>query len=275
MRAAIFSRLAWCCTSYYRRPFEGDTDLLVLQTIIHGRYPLGDEIPTALRAAVEKALEKDPADRYQSMREMAVDLRRLTRQSAETAAPPVRRPLTRKSKRIAAGALIALASIVALAIIVYRSREAAGPASLEYTQLTNFADSVTSPALSPDGRILTFIRGPSSFTGPGQIYVKFLPDGEPKQLTRDSLRKMSPVFSPDGSRVAYTAVDDRNEWDTWEAPVLGGNPRRWLPNASGLVWFAKDKVLFSEKIRGSDGNHMKIVAAEESRAEARDVRANA
>ena len=39
----------------------------------------------ALRMVVEKALEKDPAERYQSMREMVVDLRRLTRQSGEAA----------------------------------------------------------------------------------------------------------------------------------------------------------------------------------------------
>ena len=32
-------------------------------------------------------------------------------------------------------------------------------AALNYTQLTNFTDAAFSPALSPDGRMLTFIRG--------------------------------------------------------------------------------------------------------------------
>ena len=44
-----------------------------------------------LQMAVEKALEKDPAERYQSMRDLVVDLRRLTRQSVETASPPAAR----------------------------------------------------------------------------------------------------------------------------------------------------------------------------------------
>ena len=35
---------------------------------------------------------------------------------------------------------------------------------------------------------------------------------------------MSPVFSPDGSRIAYTVVNwGTFEWDTWTVPVLGGN----------------------------------------------------
>ena len=72
-------------------------------------------------------------------------------------------------------------------------------------QLTNL-DSVTQPALSPDGRMLAFIRGPSTFVSPGQLYVKLLPDGEPVALTNDNLSKMGPVFSPDGSRIAYTVT---------------------------------------------------------------------
>src|ERR1700730_8341692 len=77
-----------------RRPFAGVTELEVLKTIIHGvPEPVGAEVPQPARAVVEKALEKDPAERYQSMRDLVVDLRRLARQpDAKTA--PARVPWT-------------------------------------------------------------------------------------------------------------------------------------------------------------------------------------
>jgi serine/threonine protein kinase/tetratricopeptide (TPR) repeat protein len=76
-----------------RRPFGGATELEVLQTLVHGTpEPLGEGVPPALRMIVEKALEKEPAERYQSMRDLVVDLRRLSRAPTEIAAPVTRRP---------------------------------------------------------------------------------------------------------------------------------------------------------------------------------------
>ena len=142
------------------------------------------------------------------------------------------------------------------------------PDRSQWVQLTQLPDSVSQPALSPDGRMLAFIRGYSTLVGPGQIYVKILPDGEPAQLTHDSLYKMSPAFSPDGTRIAYTAVDRQFHWDTWVVPALGGEPQPLMRNASGLIWTGPRQVLFSEMKMGV---HMGIAAAEESRIGARDV----
>jgi Tol biopolymer transport system component len=140
------------------------------------------------------------------------------------------------------------------------------PARREYTQITHFADSATSPALSPDGRLLTFIRGESTFEGLGEIYLKALPDGEPVQLTSDGSGKMSPVFSPDGSRIAYTTINGF-VWDTWVVPVVDRTPRFWLANASGLTW-VRDRVLFSEV---TTGLHMNVVSADDKRRAVRAV----
>ena len=93
---------------------------------------------------------------------------------------------------------IGTAAVLAIAVGAYLwSRFDRRPVAsrAEWVQLTNL-DSVTQPALSPDGRMLAFIRGPSTFVSPGQLYVKLLPDGEPVALTNDTLPKMGPVFSP-------------------------------------------------------------------------------
>ena len=116
--------------------------------------------------------------------------------------------------------------------------------------------------------MIAFIRGPETFVTPGQIYVKMLPDGPPVQLTHDDLRKMAPVFSPDGSRIAYTATDKSFGWTTWVVPVLGGEPQKLLPNAAALTWADRQHVVFSEI---KTGFHMGVVTALESRAAERDV----
>jgi serine/threonine protein kinase/Tol biopolymer transport system component len=255
-----------------QRPFGGTTQLDVLHAITHrSAAPLAPHVPAGLRLAIEKALEKDPADRYQSMRDLVVDLRRLDRQSPESVAIELPR---RRSWKVIASAAVVLSAVLAGGALYWARRSAppAAPVRQDYTQLTNFADSVVSPALSADGRMLTFIRGDSTFVGPGAIYVQVLPDGEAVQLTHDSIQKMSPVFSPDGSRIAYTIVNESSDWETWTVPVLGGPPRRLLTNAAGLTWIrsgaSQPRVLFSEL---SGGIHMVVTTATENRLEARSV----
>jgi hypothetical protein len=114
--------------------------------------------------------------------------------------------------------------------------------------------------------MLAFIRGSESFFGPGQIYVKFLPDGQPVQLTHDARWKLSSVFSPDGSRIAYGAAIPFN---MWEVPVLGGEPHILLPNASSLTWIEGGRRLLFSEI--TEGLHMVVVTTDESRGQRREV----
>jgi serine/threonine protein kinase len=256
-----------------QRPFTGVSDLDVLQAIVHRPAgPLPEEVPLAVRIVVEKALEKDPANRFQSMREMVVDLRRLVRQSTEAPQSLVSTSRSRGRRWLAAVAAFA-ALLAAGGLFVSRVRQPSTPARLEYTQLTNFADSATSSTLSPDGRMLAFIRGESTFLGPGQLYVKLLPNGEPLQLTHDELPKMGPKFSPDGARITYTVFDRESRWNTWVVPVLGGQPSLLLANAAGLTWIkpggGQASLLFSEMT--GRGQQMGIVTATESRAQERTV----
>jgi Tol biopolymer transport system component len=163
-----------------------------------------------------------------------------------------------------AGALLVLVAIAALATLVLSRRSRADLASREaWIKITNFPDSATQPALSPDGHMIAFIRGSETFVTRGEVYVKILPDGEPVQLTHDNMPKMAPAFSPDGSRIAYTATDGSFRWNTWVVPVLGGETRELLPNAAALTWVDPRHVMFSEIRPGTMG----IASATEGREE--------
>jgi serine/threonine protein kinase len=90
-----------------RRPFEGETGLELMQAILaHVPDPIPTSVPLALRSIVEKALQKNPTDRYQSMRDFVIDLRRIARQTTEVATPIVGRPYA--SLWVAAGAMVAV-----------------------------------------------------------------------------------------------------------------------------------------------------------------------
>jgi serine/threonine protein kinase len=262
-----------------KHPFPGNTSAIIFNAIL-SQTPispllLNPVLPPKVEEIVNKALEKDCRLRYQSAADLRTDLARLKRDTDSAIAPASSPPAVVTSRtwwrsRAAPwiGIGMVLASLLPIGILMLRHSNKRTTSTSQYIRVTNFPDSVTQPALSPDGRMLTFVRGISTFLAPGEVYVKILPSGEPVQLTHDNLSKMSPVFSPDGSRIAYTALDGRFSWDTWVVPVLGGKPQLWLPNASGLVWMAPQRLLFSEI---KTGEQMGIVAASESRADARDI----
>lgn len=259
------------------RPFPADTMAVTFDAILN-KEPmppsrLNPRVPAELERIIARALEKDRDVRYQTASDFEADLKRMRRDTESgraSSVAPAALPAAARKRSWAPYAIVALAALLVAAggWALFRWRKPAVPASTEWQQITNFTDSATQPALSPDGRALTFIRGTGTFFTPGQIYVKLLPDGEPAQLTHNSVAKMSPVFSPDGSRIAYTVVDPSFGWDTWIVPMLGGEPRRMLPNASGLTWIGGQRILFSEI---KSGVHMAIVTSVESRAEERDI----
>jgi serine/threonine protein kinase/Tol biopolymer transport system component len=247
-------------------PFVGRTAFELSSAILRAPpAPLPQSVPPGLRAIIQRCLAKEPGQRYQRASEVRAALEAIGQHAMLAPPAPVARP-RRPWLSVGIGSAV-LVLLLAGGVKWFRSKQSAAP-SARYVRLTNFADSAHSPTLSPDGRMLAFIRGGDPFVGAGQIYVKLLPDGEPVQLTDDNLEKMSPVFTPDGSRVAYTGREGISAWDTWIVPVLGGTPQRMLPNASGLTWIDAQHVLFSEITKGI---YMKVATSAESRADQRDV----
>ncbi len=234
-----------------KRAFYGETNQDTIAAVLE-REPDLQSLPAKTPAKVRELLrwcpQKDAGRRLQSI----ADARRTIEE------------VQRGSKRWQAIAVAAAVAILGIGVALWMRGPARTPDRSEWIQITNFSGSVSNPALSPDGRILAFVRS----SGREQIYVKMLPDGPPVQLTHDDFDKGTPAFSPDGARIAYTVLDSEFHWNTWTVPVFGGEPQLLLKNVSGLVWTGPRQVLFSEIKAGA---HMGIVAAEESRIGQRDV----
>ncbi|MGC2467116.1 MAG: serine/threonine-protein kinase [Candidatus Acidiferrum sp.] len=183
-----------------RLPFN---DLLVpklTNSILHQAPPaptaLSPKLSTDFDRIVLKCLEKDPELRYQSAKELATDLRRLegTSTAVTVTAPPRKRHRTWLVPAIAGAGFCVLIAVIFLFWPRLTRNESAATPYLRWEQLTNFNDSAEIPALSCDGKLVAFLRGPGSFgnsTNPGQIWFKSLPDGEPFQLTTSAFRKQT------------------------------------------------------------------------------------
>jgi serine/threonine protein kinase len=102
-----------------KRPFTGASNIDLLHAVLHSQpRPLAElrpNTPPEVRIIVEKTLEKDRAERYQSTRDLVVDLKRAQRSLAIPAGEPVVKTgaLKRPSRGLMAGAVALLLAVVA------------------------------------------------------------------------------------------------------------------------------------------------------------------
>ena len=217
-----------------QRPFRGASDLEVLQAILHGEpVSLGSEVPVALRLCVEKALEKDPADRYQTMREMVVDLRRFSRQAAEPAAAAPAAAVSARPRWLPIAIVGTLALLLGLAAgrrLWFRPAPAI--ASVQFQRITDLIGIEEAPAISPDGKTVAFV---AQAGGQRQIWIRLLAGGSPLQITHDAADHEEPRWAPDASSLIYfsPSTDSGSDGTIWEVSALGGAPRRIAAAATG------------------------------------------
>ena len=203
--------------------------------------------------------------------DLAVDLRRGTYPAvAESALAPAARDTPRPPTWIWAAVLLVAS---AAGWMLLRPKPPGAARAVDYLPLTNFADSAVAPALSPDGRMLAFIRGENTFEGTRrsvrQASARWRsgsidPRRPPGRKGRWSFRRMAAASR---LRKAIAAGD------TWTVPVLGGDPARLVAHASALSWIqpvpGQRRVMFSSM--PGEGIHMGIFESTESRSELRTV----
>jgi len=225
-------------------------------------------VPARLDRLIAQLLERDPNNRPQAAAAVGGELLAIAEKPDSSRAPF--RARLRPGYLIPAIILISALGFGGLWALrrshLFRGQTGAVTSPESYTQLTSFTDSAVAPVLSNDGRMLAFYRSNKSFLTSDEIWVKLLPHGEPVQVTHDPRPKYNVAFSPDNSRIAYTAMD--NLFHTYTVSSLGGASQLMLSNSAGLGWLDDRHVLFSQV---KSGVHMGIVTGGSDRSEIREI----
>lgn len=216
-------------------PFRRETAGETMTAILHDEPPALPEtagLSPALQRVLRHCLEKAPADRFQSARDLAFDLEGVL--EAPTGPAPRQAGRSRASGYFRALlALVALGFALAAMFVAGRGWAPAGPPqAIERHRLTDFSGLEEFPAISPDLKSVAFT---ARVNGYQQIFVRLLAGGPPLQITKDEADHEQPRWSRNASSIVYfsPAVPGEIQGTVWEAPALGGPPRRVIDSLGG------------------------------------------
>jgi serine/threonine protein kinase/Tol biopolymer transport system component len=229
-------------------------------------------VPEHVDEAVQRALEKLPADRFNTAREFADALRGAT--SSSTTVRSSRRnsarPRTSRFVRVALAASIISAMI--LAVLLGRALSRPEPAPVRFVldvpadQRLQIANG-SSVSLSPDGRTVAYVASRRDGSGRG-IFVRRL-DSLVAHPLPGGEGGIAPLFSPDGRFLAF-----RNTKDLRRVPLAGGPPELLynLLAWNGFGWGTDGDLLLSVdnnvwKI-GARGTRTRLTTLDTARLEA-------
>ena len=240
------------------RPFSGRSQIEAMHAILHEEpKPLSKvrrEVGKELERIVTRALKKEPGDRYDSVSELKLELieyiqrkglqiRSASRPTAENSSITVKTRIlptgsfaSRTSRILSPRVRLPVAVIVVMTVaiagaiwwlIVGRSNETQADflSSLKIVQLANWKNEVREnieSAISRDGKLIAVS---AMGNGISDLWIKQTIGGDPNpiQITKGEWSNWNPIFSPDGSQIAFKSNRGR-QFGIWRMPAFGGTP---------------------------------------------------
>ncbi|HTK36966.1 MAG TPA: protein kinase [Pyrinomonadaceae bacterium] len=282
-------------------PFSGETKSDLLVGILKGEPELlsetGSEPIHELNSILKKALTKDRDERYQSVKELLLDLKIVQNElSSGDHKTELLRITTREEAAMTTGStepaksealapvrnsmwpLIPLALLIAIFGFWYlwnrQLPDATSLASLTTTQVTSWKSELgesaaTRARLSPDGKLIAFVANKG---GHPSIWLKQLGGGESFTRKQGDSNDTSPIWSADGSQIAYFS-DRGGSRGIWREPALGGAATLISPVDSPAYlseWSKDGSTIYLEKQRNlyslnvADGQSTKLTNFDEN-----------
>jgi serine/threonine-protein kinase len=215
-----------------KKAFEGKSQASLMAKILETDPPpmasLTPMTPVSLDRVVKRCLAKDPDDRWQTARDMEVELKWIGDGGSQTGLPPATatagaRGLGQRAPTAIAGLLLLVAAITGLVVWILKPTPAAAPKVVTRFNILpppgrNLASqevgvSTPSVAISPDGMRVAFVAG---IVGQSQLYVRSLDSLEARPIpeTENGVR---PFFSPDSQWLGFTSGNQLKK-----VPLNGG-----------------------------------------------------
>ena len=238
------------------------------------------DLPARWESAILRCLAIDPAERFQSARQVAAAIGgQTTRDSAGTlviwsdgtkmlTVTPEPEDLgwwvrlrTFAHTRWVLLSIVALISV--LTLILWRRERP--PALPELIPATADGGLTWDPSLSADGKVMAYS---SDRAGPGSnldIWIKNVAGGSALQVTHGPADNVDPALSPDGSMVAYRS--EREDGGIYLRPVYGGYERlvarfgrnpKFSPDGTQILYWTGEERNITEPM--GPGGRMYVVS---------------
>jgi serine/threonine protein kinase len=241
-------------------PFEATSSIEQLHKIITVEPPspleLNPRLPAGVESVLQRALAKNPEERYQHAGDFRLDLLRLAEQPVATHVSIAPR---RQALALLGMLAVGVAAGIALSIATSRlNRAKQRPFSLSnvtVTAITTDPGYEGEPTFSPDGQTIAYV---SDRTGNLEIFLKQISGGPDINLTNNPADDTQPAFSPDGKQIVFVSSRDSTTGlvyrapttplmggDIWVMPAFGGAARRivrsgnfpsWSPDGSSILY---------------------------------------